>query len=254
MKRFFAALFLFTACLMAQAADTARQYYELRVYSTKDTNQLALVADYWQKAAVPAYNRASLKPIGVFTDIADSATNKVYVLVPIDDAAAFASLNEKLAADKEYETASADFMNRSKNNAPYTRLDVSILHAMTGMPQLAAPATKPGQGDWIFELRTYISPTEAKGQNKIAMFNDGEIQVMKDVGLNPVFFAGTIAGPQMPNLIYMVSAANRDDLKKAWGAFGPNPTWKKLAADPKYKDNMTGIQNVFLKRLPASQL
>ena len=54
MKRFFAALFLFTACLMAQAADTARQYYELRVYSTKDTNQLALVADYWQKAAVPA--------------------------------------------------------------------------------------------------------------------------------------------------------------------------------------------------------
>lgn len=254
MKRVLVLLLLLTSSLLAQAADRARQYYELRVYSTKDTNQLALVADYWQKAAVPAYNRAGFRPIGVFTEIADSPTNKVYVLIPINDAAAFATLNEKLAADKEYETASGDFMSRSKNNAPYTRLDVSILHAMTGMPQLAAPAAKPGQGDWIFELRTYISPTEAKGQNKIAMFNDGEIEVMKEVGLNPVFFAGTIAGPQMPNLIYMVSAANRDDLGKAWKNFGPNPTWKKLAADPKYKDNMTGIQNVFLKRLPASQL
>jgi hypothetical protein len=42
-----------------------------------------------------------------------------------------------------------------------------------------------------------LSPTEAKGANKIDMFNAGEIEIMKEVGLNPVFFAGTIAGPKM---------------------------------------------------------
>lgn len=242
------------SCAFAQAADSARQYYELRVYSTKDTNQLALVSDYWQKAAIPAYNRAGIQTIGLFTEVADSPTNKVYVLIPFESLSGFEGIAAKLGGDKEYQTAADDFMNRSKNNAPYTRLDVTLLHAMTGMPKLAVPPTKPGQGDWIFELRTYISPTEAKGANKIDMFNAGEIPVMKEVGLNPVFFAGTIAGPQMPNLIYMVSGANRDELGKAWKGFGPHPQWKQLSGDAKYKDNMTGIQNVFLKRLAGSQI
>lgn len=254
LRNFLGTIAVLISCAFAPAADSARQYYELRVYSTKDTNQLALVSDYWQKAAIPAYNRSGIRDIGLFTEIADSPTNKVYVLIPFGSWSALEGMLAKLAADKDYQTAAGDFMNRSKNNAPYSRLDVTLLHAMTGMPSLAVPPTRPGQGDWMFELRTYFSPTEAKGANKVDMFNDGEIQVMKEVGLHPVFFAGAIAGPQLPNLIYMVSGANRDEMGKAWKGFGPHPAWKKLQGDPKYKDNMTGIQNAFLKRLPGSQI
>lgn len=241
--------------LPSGAAESGREYYELRVYSTQNEEQQKLINDYWEKAAIPAYNRAGIRPIGVFTALQESATNKVYVLIPFASLGAFEALPARLADDAEYQKAAAGFMKRSKNDAPYTRFESSILHAMTGMPKLALPPSTAEKKPWVFELRTYLSPTEAKGANKIDMFNDGEIEVMKEVGLNPVFFAGTIAGPQMPNLIYMTSGGpEMEQYRQIWRRFGPHPVWKKLAADPKYKDNMSGIQNVFLKRTSASQI
>src|ERR1700678_3070935 len=74
------------------AADSGQpQYYELRVYTTKSEQQQKLVSDYWQNAAVPAYNRMGIQPVGVFTEVEDSPTNKVYVLVPCDSLDAFAA-------------------------------------------------------------------------------------------------------------------------------------------------------------------
>lgn len=247
-------VFTVTAMLSAWAAESGRQYYELRVYSTENEKQQGQINDYWQKAAIPAYNRAGVEPIGVFTEIQDSTTNKIYVLIPFNSFGAYEGINSKLDADGTYQAAAADFMNRSKSNPPYTRLDVSLLHAMKGMPKLALPPSTAEKQPWIFELRTYISPTEAKGANKIQMFNDGEIEIMKEVGLNPVFFAGTIAGPQMPNLIYMNSGPDMAQYREKWKAFGPHPKWKQMSGDPKYKDNMTGIQNAYLKRTSASQI
>ena len=98
------------------------------------------------------------------------------------------------------------------------------------------------------------SPTETKGANKIDMFNAGEIQIMKEIGLNPVFFAGAIFGPQMPNLVYMTSGPDMDQYKQTWKSFGPHPLWKKLASDPQYKGNMSSSQSVFLKRTSASEM
>ena len=59
------------------SAKADRQYYELRVYSTQNEDQRALIDNYWQKAAIPAYNRAGIQPIGVFTENQESPTNKV---------------------------------------------------------------------------------------------------------------------------------------------------------------------------------
>jgi hypothetical protein len=54
----------------ALAADSGQaQYYELRVYAIKSERQRDLVNNYWQTAAVPAYNRAGIQPIGVFTEL-----------------------------------------------------------------------------------------------------------------------------------------------------------------------------------------
>lgn len=240
----------------ARAADSSgkRQYYELRVYTTQNEQQQQLINDYWQKAAIPACQRAGIGPVGVFTETQASPTNKVYVLIPFDSLTAVEDFPMRLASDAACQRESADFMNRGKTNAPYGRMDTSILVAMAGMPKLAVPPSAAEKKPWIFELRTYFSPTEAKGANKIEMFNAGEIQIMKEVGLSPVFFAGTLAGPQMPSLVYMVSGEDMDAHKQHWKGFGPNPIWKKLSTDPQYKDNVSGIQNVFLKRTSASQI
>ncbi|MGA2870670.1 MAG: hypothetical protein ABSF34_16095, partial [Verrucomicrobiota bacterium] len=58
------------------------QYYELRTYLTKSADQQKRINDYWQNAAVPAYNRMGIQPIGVFTEIQDSPTNRIFVLIP----------------------------------------------------------------------------------------------------------------------------------------------------------------------------
>jgi hypothetical protein len=245
---------LFACMLSAFAADDGRQYYELRVYTTKSEKQQKLVSDYWQNAGVPAYNRMGSKPIGVFTELEDSPTNRIFVLIPFDSLEQFSQAASKLASDSTYQKDSAEFMGLPKNDPAYVKFDSSLLLAMKGAPKIEVPPSTTEKKPWIFELRTYISPNEAKGINKVEMFNSGEIPVMKEVGLSPVFFAQAIVGTQLPSLTYMVSGENKEEHKKHWGGFGPNPVWQKLSKDPQYKDNVSSIISTFLKRTPASQI
>jgi hypothetical protein len=239
----------------ALAEDSgAPQYYELRVYSTKSEQQQKLVSDYWQNAAVPAYNRMGVQPVGVFTELQDSPTNSIYVLIPCDSLEVFAAIPARLAADSAYQAAAADFMSRPKSSPAYERIKSSLNVAFDSMKKLVPPPSAADKSPWIFELRTYESPSEAKGINKVEMFNSGEVPLMKDSGLSPVFFSQTLVGPEMPNLVYMVSGENMDEHKKHWKQFQVSPVWKKLNGDPQYKDNVSRTFNVFLKRAPASQI
>jgi hypothetical protein len=106
----------------------------------------------------------------------------------------------------------------------------------------------------VFELRTYESHSEAKGLNKVLMFNSGEIPLMKEVNLGPVFFARNLIGSRLPSLTYMVSGPNKDEHAKNWKAFFAAPTWKKLIGDSQYKDNVSKVVSTFLKRTPYSQI
>ena len=239
----------------ALAEDSAQpQYYELRVYTTKSDQQQKLVSDYWQSAAIPAYNRMGIRPVGVFTELQDSPTNKVYVLVPCDSLDVFFAIPARLAADAVYQAAAADYMAQPKSSPAYERIESSLNVAFDGMKKLAAPPSAADKSPWIFELRIYQSPSESKGINKVQMFNSGEVSLMREVGLSPVFFAQTLVGPQMPNLVYMVSGENMDEHKKHWKGFSEAPVWKALSGDPQYKDNVSRVINVFLKRTPASQI
>lgn len=235
------------------AADSGKpQYYELRVYTTQSEAQQKRVNDYWQNAAVPAYNRMGIQPVGVFTEMQDSATNKIYVLIPCDSLETFAAIPAKLGADANYQKAAAEFLSAPKSNPAYEHFESSLLVAFDGMKHIAVPP--PEKKPNVFELRTYLSPSESKGLNKIQMFESGEITTMKEVGLAPIFYGRTVVGPHMPSLIYMTSGENLDEHKKHWQGFSSAPVWKNLQADPQYKDNMTGMIRILLKRTSASQI
>src|SRR5688572_33201578 len=96
------------------AEGTDRQCYELRVYTTESEKQQGEINSYWEKAAIPAYRRAGTGPIGVFTEVKDSETNRVYVLIPYNSMSSFEGTAVRLAADEAYREAAAEFMNRSK--------------------------------------------------------------------------------------------------------------------------------------------
>ncbi len=239
-------------------APTARaaqpEYYELRVYTTQTARQQKLVTDYWQDAAVPAYNRMGIRAVGVFTELEDSATNKIYVLIPYKTAGFITEVPGRLASDSAYQKASAEFMAVPKSDPAYTRFESSLLVAFESMKKLAVPGATAEKKPWVYELRTYQSHNENKGISKVQMFNSGEVPIMQEVGLSPVFFAQAIVGSQMPCLIYMVSGENREEHKKHWKGFFDAPGWKKLSGDPQYKDNVSKVVSVFLKRTAASQI
>jgi hypothetical protein len=239
----------------AFAAEAGQpQYYELRIYTTKSEQQQKLVSDYWQNAAVPAYNRMGIQPVGVFTELQDSPTNRVYVLIPCDSLEIFAAIPAKLAADSAYQSAAAEYMALPKSNPAFERIESSLNIAFDSMKKLVAPPSAADKKPWIFELRTYESPSESKGINKVQMFNSGEVPLMQEVGLCPVFFSQTLVGSQMPNLVYMVSGENMEEHNKHWDGFRKAPMWKKLSGDPQYKDNVSKVISLFLKRTPASQI
>jgi hypothetical protein len=237
---------------IAAAADTGNQYYELRVYRTKSAEQQKQVNDYWQNAAVSAYNRLGIQPVGVFTEIDDSPTNSIYVLLPADSFEIFGTIPAKLAADAVYQKAAADFLNAPKTNAAYERFESSLLIAFDGMKRMVIPPAdkKPN----VFELRNYISPSENKGLNKIKMFESGEITVMKEVGLAPIFYSRMVVGSKMPSLVYMTCGENMEEHTKHWQGFSSAKVWKDLQADPQYKDNISTIIKIMLKRTSASQI
>lgn len=259
--RFFLSTVIVLAGLMASLFDPVRtvaadseqpQYYELRIYTTQSAEQQQRVNDYWQKAAVPAYNRLGVQPIGVFTELTDSATNSIYVLIPYDSPDIFSGIPAKLRADATYQEAAHNFLSAPKSNPAYQRFESSLLVAFDGMKHLAMypPDQKPN----VFELRTYMSSSEDKGLSKIHMFESGEISLMKEIGLAPIFYGRTLIGPHMPCLVYMTSGVNMDEHKKHWDTFSSAPVWKALQADPQYKDNVSGVIRILLKRTSASQI
>lgn len=237
----------------ATAADPdTPQYYELRIYSTKSVEQQQRVNDYWQNAAVPAYNRMGIQPIGVFTELQDSVTNKIYVLIPCDSLDIFSAIPAKLATDIAYQQTAHDFLSAPTSNPDYERFESSLLVAFDGMKHLAVPP--PEKKPNVFELRTYMSSSENKGLNKIQMFESGEITLMKEIGLAPIFYGRTLIGPHMPCLVYLTSGVNMEEHSQHWDKFSSAPVWKNLQNDPQYKNNVSGIIKILLKRTAASQI
>lgn len=235
------------------AADSdSPQYYELRIYTTISEEQQNRVNDYWKNAAIPAYNRLGIQPIGVFTELQDSATNHIYVLIPYDSLEAFAAVPARLGADAAYQKAAGEFLAAPKSNPAYERFESSLLIAFNGMKHITVPPAdhKPN----VFELRTYMSSSESKNLNKIRMFESGEISLMKQIGLAPIFYGRTVIGPHMPCLVYMTCGENLEVHNQHWKTFSAAPVWKQLQADPQYKDNVSSIIKILLKRTAASQI
>src|SRR5512141_2112401 len=94
----------------AFAEQPGREYYELRVYEMPTGNRKSVVGDSLSNAAIPAWNRIGVKPVGVFTVYAGSNALMLYVLVPYPDLETFQSAPERLAADAEYRKAAADYL------------------------------------------------------------------------------------------------------------------------------------------------
>ena len=234
------------------AAD--QEFYELRIYKIYDFDKQRAAESHLENALLPALGRIGLDRIGVFTNKDDENDHSLYVLIPFPKISTFADLNKTLAADKEYQTAAAEYFARELKDPIYDRIESRFLKAFAGIPVIEVPAVSAEKKPRIFELRLYQSHTEDHARRKVKMFNDGEIQIMRDTELAPVFFGETLIGPTVPNLIYMLSAPDADSHKKHFAAFKAHPEWKRIKVLEEYKDTVSKIQSWFLQPTSYSQL
>ena len=231
--------------------ETGRTFYELRAYEVETEAQKAALLAFWAGAAIPAYNRLGVSPVGVFL-VADQLS-PVYVLLPHASIESVAAATEKLLADEEYLAKGAAFLDAPAASPAYKRVESCLLKAFAGMPRLERPAESATR---VFQLRIYESPGVKAGQKKIEMFNTAELAIFRKTGLNPVFFGESLIGTKMPNLTYMVGFENADAQTAAWDTFRADPEWLELRARPEYADKeiVSGITNIVLNPAECSQI
>jgi hypothetical protein len=243
----------------AQGNKAAQEWYELRVYNLKADNDGKALHDFLRDAAIPAWNRLGSRPVGVFTPRDAPKTDEapsLFVLVPHASLEAFAAAPAKLLADETYRTAGAAYLNLPSTDAAYVRYESSLLRAFASMPKIELPAYSREQKPRLFELRTYESHSETAGAKKIEMFDTGETDLMRRVGLGPVFFGEMVIGSRLPNLTYLLSAESDEAHKAHWDAFRTDPEWKRMSAIPEYANAriVSKITNKFLVPTAYSQI
>ncbi len=256
----------------APAAGASREYYELRAYHLHggagtrlkaDANP-ALLDGYLEHAFLPALDKLGVKNVGVFTEVEvnketvtamPKADSPVWVLIPHANLESFVEVGAVLNTDPKIQAAGADYLNAPKASPAFERLDTWLLLAFAGLPRLELPAfSRSRMPTRVFELRDYESHSELKALNKMAMFNDGEIALMKDLGMNPVFYGQALAGPNLPHLRYITGAVDLATHLANWKKFGPDPRWIAMKDLPQYADNTSKNTSRFVVPKPYSEI
>lgn len=237
-----------TRAVDAKAEDAAtdrtagRQYYEWRTYRANEATQQNRIKDYLEAAALPAWKRQAVGPVGVFTESGEQASAAVHVLLIFESATQAVTLRVGLQADPQYHEAAAQYLAATKDEPAFARIESTLLVAFGGQPRLMVPKRAPR----LLELRTYESHSEAKARRKIEMFNDGEIPIFREAGFETVFFGESLIGPGLPNLKYLLAAPDMEANQAGWKAFVGHPDWKAMKDLPKYADTVSRIEKQFL--------
>lgn len=232
-----------------------RSWLELREYHLPVGPARGRVGDFLRDAAIPAWNRLGIQPVGVFNVAYGATKPSLYVLLPHPTLESVVTTAERLAADDTYAAAAADVLNAPLSDPAYVRIESSLMRAFTHMPRVEPPAGAATGASRIFEMRTYEGHNDDAVRRKMHMFNEaGEIQIFRDTGLTPVFFGETVIGQRMPNLVYMLTFPDMTERDRAWATFSSAPAWRELNAEPFYRDSVSNISDIILRPTAYSQV
>jgi hypothetical protein len=248
----------------AAPAAGAREYYELRSYRLKPGAPRALLESYLEKALLPALDQRGIKHTGVFTELdvnknAGTSTAKpdtpVWVLIPHANLDSFARVSADLNNDPAVLKAGTEYLQVKKATPAFDRLDTWLLLAFKSMPKMEVPAfVRSRVPTRVFEMRDYESHSEVKALIKMAMFDEGETEIMRSLGMSPLFFGQALAGPNLPHLRYITCGSDLASHLANWKKFGPDPRWVKMKEMPKYADSTSKNTARFLAPTSYSQI
>jgi hypothetical protein len=236
---------------MAPGAS-AREWFELRVIRIESAEKAAVLDACLAEDGMRVLADQGIRA-GVFRE-RDGSSHDRYVLLVHSDAA---SLGRPLVGPDDADDAAPAaraYLAADPKDPVFTRHEVYLLQAFASLPQLQDPPGDGG-GDRYFELRIYESPTEILGVRKVEMFEGGgEIELFRKSGLDIVFFGQAVAGPNLPQLTYMLVYDDEADKDASWKTFVESDEWNTMKALPRYADSVSRIHSHFLVAMPYSAI
>ena len=256
--------FLAASCLAgvaplaaAEAGDAPapgdKELFELRLYHVDAGPKREALVDFFGKAAIPAWNRLGIGPVGVFS-VLEGDDVGLYVVLPHKTPQSVLTATRQMMADEEVLKAGAAVLDAPFAEPAYQRVESSLMLAFDECPKLEIPSKKETR---LFQLRTYESHSEAAHAKKVEMFTTlGELEIFRRTGLNPVFFGRTLVGRRLPNFVYMLTFADRAAQQEAWSTFVADPAWQTLRGTPGYSDAeiLSNLSSLVLRPAAFSQV
>ncbi len=191
----------------------------------------------------------NIHTFGVFSSLVAPHNPMTLVLSGFSGFEEMESADERIRKDSGYQSAFEEMEKGSE--PPFDRADTVLLRATDFSPEIVPLKEKPKIAR-IFELRVYHSPTERQLRQLHERFSGPEIGIFHRVGVNPILYANTIAGPDMPNLTYLTPFTSLADREKAWDAFGADPEWAKARSESIARGGQIVSQNnIMLLRAAA---
>ena len=238
------------------ASGKPREYYAIRRYHMQTGPQTGLTDTYISDALIPALNRLGIAPVGAFHLDIGPETPTLYLLMPCSKLETLVTAELLLAQDETFMKAAEPFWNAPATAPAFQRIESSLHVAFEGWPKLTPPATTAEHKKRIFQLRTYESPSHQAHVRKVEMFHHGEFEIFRSAGFGQVFYGDTLIGARMPNLTYMLSFADQNDLNAKWDVFRDDPAWKKLKTSPRYafEEIVSNISNLVMSPTAYSQI
>ena len=237
----------------AGAADAKPGIIELcyvRMRNTQDA-MAERTNGFLAKSYFPALKRAGAKQVGAFTNMIGAGNPSTILLSDYPDAATWEASSRKLRDDAELQKVAEPFYT---GPLPFLRMETIVFRGFPGVPMIEVPSARPQNQTHVFELRTYESTSPRSLARKIRMFDEGETALFRKLGMKVVFFGEALAGPNLPQLTYMLAYDDVTARDKAWGEFGSHPDWNKMKNMPGVSDAeiVSNISNALLRPLPFS--
>ncbi len=188
----------------------------LQQFLLDNGEQIGRLHGYLKDALLPALAREVGGAQIVLEAIVAAHQPQVLFLQEYEDVAQWRAASLRLKQDAALLAAHAAW----DKAGPYLSHATSLL-AATHYSSPIAPSETPR----IFELRLYQAPSEWQFNGLHERFAGPEVPIFHRCGIFPLFYASTIAGPQMPNLTYLTPFASLAVREEAWAKFQADPEW-----------------------------
>ena len=223
------------------------QIQEWRVYNFQMGGSAARLDKLMTGILLPLYKSMGIE-VGCFRENNTNQPVSYYFLFVYPSFDAYLKANDALLKNSAFVEAMKE--DGAAARPMFFRYDSYLCRPFEGWQKVT-----PVAGKTIFEWRKYDSANIEAGTRKVQMFNQGEIDIFKECGVNPFCFGQIIAGKDMPGLIYVTHFNDMADRDASWDKFSNNPDWQRMRAAPEWA-NATIPNNrvVFLTPLPYSPI